>query len=121
MKKKKVLIIDDNPDICELLSDFFEKKGLSAEIASNGKEAFGCLEKDTFDLITLDEIMPVMKGFDFLKKLRSIQKYSKIPVVMLTVRTSPQDLDKGIILNTDFYLPKPISFKNLSGFVDLIL
>ena len=79
------------------------------------------LKKATFDLITLDEKMPVMKGFDFLKKLRSIPKYSNIPVVMLTARTRPQDLDKGIGLNADFYLPKPISFENLSGFIDLIL
>jgi len=121
ISKKRILIVDDEEDILRLLSDFLTEKGFIVDTASDGKEALKQVASRKPDLITLDEVMPVMDGFEFLKALRSKKAYSAIPVIMLTFRSKDKDLETGISLGADFYLPKPFSFENLMDFIKLVL
>jgi len=119
--KKKILVVDDEPEVCSLLYDFLSMKGFEVGIACNGQDALDKVAKTKPDLITLDVIMPVMDGFELLKYLKSKSDYSEIPVIMLTAKKTSKDLEKGIFLKADFYLPKPFTFDNLMSFIDLVL
>lgn len=120
-KQKKVLIVDDEPQICQLISDYLKKRGFLTQVAHEGKMALQFTKEFNPDLIILDVIMPVMDGLEFLRCLRSGKDYAAIPVIVLTAKSSPEDVEKGISLEADFYLPKPVQFDNLMNFVNLIL
>lgn len=119
--KKKILVVDDEPEVCSLLCDFLNMRGFEVGVAYNGQEALDRVAKAKPDLITLDVIMPVMDGFELLRYLKSRNDYSGIPVIMLTAKKAPKDLDRGISLKADFYLPKPFTFDNLMDFINLVL
>lgn len=118
---KNILVVDDEPEICSLLYDFLSRKGFEVGVACNGQDALDKVAKTKPDLITLDVIMPVMDGFEFLKYLKSKNDYSGIPVIMLTAKKGSKDIDRGISLKADFYLPKPFTFDNLMSFITLVL
>jgi len=118
---KKVLIVDDEPEICGLVSDYLKKRRFKTYEAYDGAQALSVIEKIRPDLIILDILMPVMGGFELLKKIKSEPAYSSIPVIILTIKSEAEDLDKGILLNADFYLPKPVKLENLMNFVNLVL
>lgn len=120
-KQKKVLIVDDEPQICQLISDYLEKRGFLTQVAHDGKMALQFVKDVKPDLIILDIVMPVMDGLEFLRCLRSDKDYAAIPVIMLTAKSAPEDVEKGISLEADFYLPKPVQFDNFMNFVNLIL
>ena len=120
-EKKRILIVDDEEDICETLSQYLSVRGLATGIARNGKEAVEALKDVKPDLIILDVKMPKMGGFEFLKYLKARPKYSKIPVIMLTIKSERPYLDKGLTLGADFYLPKPFSLTNLMNFIRVTL
>jgi len=119
---KKVLIVDDEPEICEVVSDYLlKRRRFKIYEAYDGAQALGVIEKVKPDLIILDILMPVMDGFELLKRLKGEPAYSKIPVIILTIKSEAENLDKGITLNADFYLPKPVKLENLMNFVNLVL
>ena len=78
MNKNRILIVDDEPNVCQFLSEYLEYKGFETQISQSGKEALKYLETDTFDAILLDLIMPEMNGLEVLEKIRQM----KILVVM---------------------------------------
>ena len=121
MNRKKILIVDDEPEICELISQHLKRKGIDTKKAYDGKKALQIVKKTKPDLIILDVLMPKMDGFELLQYLKSKPSYSQIPVIMLTVKSGPDDLDKGISLGTDFYLPKPFKLENLTQFIEAII
>ena len=121
VKKKKILIVDDEPEICEVLAQCLRRKGFATEKAYNGLEAQEMIGKIKPDLIILDVLMPKMGGFEFLQYLKSHSSFCKIPVVMLTARAEPRNVDKGIFLGADFYLPKPCTLQNLMQFIDVTI
>jgi DNA-binding response OmpR family regulator len=120
-KKKRILVVDDELEICTLISDYLSPKGLDVQYVTDGKKALNNIKSRKPDLIILDIMMPVMDGFTLLSYLKSKPQHSKIPVIVLTVKSSPKYLKKGISLETEFYLPKPFQLENLMNFIDLIL
>jgi len=121
MKYKKILIVDDDPEIFEVISDFLRPRHFKVYRAGDGAEALDFFKKTRPDLIILDIVMPVMDGFQLLEKMKAHLSYSKIPVIMLTVKNQGPYLDKGISLDVSFYLPKPVKLQNLLMFINLIL
>lgn len=119
--KKRVLIVDDEPDIRQTLHKYLGRKGFETDTADNGEEALNTIRKKRPDLIILDVMMPKMDGFTLLKRLKAGSAYSEIPVIMLTKKSGPKDLDKGVSLNADFYLPKPFTLNNIMRFVKLVI
>jgi CheY-like chemotaxis protein len=120
MKYKKILIVDDEPGIRETLSSFLRPRHFKIYEAGNGDEALKVVKKIKPDLIILDIMMPVMDGFELLAMVRRNPVYSKIPVIVLTVKNQGPYIDKGIALNANFYLPKPVKLQNLLMFINLI-
>ena len=106
----KILIADDEADIRNLIKISLEENGYTVLSAQNGKEALDLLLSEDIHLAILDVMMPIMDGFNLLRKIR---EYNTIPVIMLTARTDDMDKVLGLGLGADDYLSKPFSVSEL--------
>jgi DNA-binding response OmpR family regulator len=106
----KILIADDEADIRNLIKMSLEENGYTVFAAQNGKEALDILLSEDIDLAVLDVMMPVMDGFNLLRRIR---EHSTIPVIFLTARTDDMDKVLGLGLGADDYLSKPFSVAEL--------
>ena len=104
-EKKKILVVDDEKEIAELIEIHLMSQDYDVQKAKNGVEALKLLEEDHYDLVLLDVMMPKMDGKETLKKIR--EKYN-IPVIMVTAKTSEKDKVEGLTLGADDYVTKPI-------------
>lgn len=108
---KKILIIDDDPEIRNLVSDFLSKENMSTDSAGNGTAGMELLSKNTnYDLVILDIMLPDIGGMEICKKIR---ESSSVPIIMLTARN--EDIDKilGLEIGADDYLTKPFNPREL--------
>ncbi len=110
--KTKVLIVDDEKDIIEILQYNLENEGFEVITAYDGVEAVSKLSTHP-DLIILDIMMPKMDGFQTCKQIRETKGFESIPVIFLTAKSSELDEIKGLNLGADDYIQKPISPKLL--------
>lgn len=110
MSEEKVLIVDDEKEIRELIRDYLNVEGFNVELASDGKEAVEIFESDSFDIVILDIMLPKIDGMEILKIIRS---KSNIPVMMLSAKKSDVDKVLGLGLGADDYITKPFSPKEL--------
>jgi len=109
--KKRILVVDDERDIVDLVSYNLTKEGYKVVAAFNGKEA---LEKAAgVDLVILDLMMPVLDGFATCKQLKAQPSTAEIPVIFLTARSGEVDEILGLELGADDYIQKPISTRKL--------
>lgn len=119
MSSIKILVVDDDERMRKLINDFLSVKGYSVIEAGDGQQAVEMfLEDRNIDLIILDVMMPVMDGYEALKTIR---RYSKVPVIMLTARTEERDELKGFEAGVDEYIGKPFSPKILVARVEALL
>lgn len=107
MKNKRILLVDDEAELVEMLTRKAEREGYEVFSASNGKEAMLLLEKQKVDLILTDVVMPLMDGFTFFKAIRSDQKLSNIPVIVLSARAGMEDAFQ--VLGVEEFIVKPFS------------
>jgi two-component system response regulator CpxR len=101
---KSILLVEDDTELCSLMSDFFGPHGFRIEAVHNGRDGLARALNGAFDLIVLDVMMPVLDGFDVLRQIR---RRSAVPVIMLTARTAQNDRINGLNAGADDYLPKP--------------
>lgn len=106
----RVLIVDDDARLFELLKSYLEQNDVSALSASDGQSALTLLQREPFDAVLLDIMMPGMDGLTVLRKLR---ERSRIPVIMLTAKGDETDRVVGLELGADDYLPKPFGPREL--------
>lgn len=106
----KILIVDDELAISEIIKYNLENSGFEAELAEDGIQCLEKLEESEFDLVILDVMMPKLDGFGALKEIR---KNSKIPVIMLTAKEDEVDKILGLELGADDYVVKPFSMREL--------
>ncbi len=106
--QSRVLVIDDNPVNCEVISEILSSYGYLVDVAQGGREGLSLIEQQRPDLILLDLMMPDVSGEDVLLHLKAQEQYKDIPVILLTARASQEDRIKGLNLGADDYLPKPI-------------
>jgi len=106
MEKEKILIVDDEKDIRDLIDIFLKNEGYNVVKASNGIEALDIVKKHGVDLIILDIMMPRMNGIDACIKIREI---SNIPIIMLSARNEDMDKIYGLTTGADDYLEKPFN------------
>ncbi len=119
MEQLKILVVDDEARMRKLVKDFLSVKGFFVVEASNGEEAVDIFfEQKDIVLIILDVMMPKMDG---LETCKTIRKYSKVPIIMLTARSEERDELQGFDLGVDEYISKPFSPKILVARVDAIL
>ena len=108
MANEKILVVDDDKNICELLRLYLEKEGYSVILAHDGEEALLKFETLHPDLILLDIMMPRMDGYEFTEIIRGNQMLRDIPILMVTARETPADKRKGFLIGTDDYMVKPV-------------
>lgn len=121
--KHRILICDDEPDILTLTQKFLEMGGYTTIACNNGKEAMKIIEEnhEEIDLILLDIMMPGKSGYNVLEEIKTNENYEHIIVVLFTVRSFNEDVQKGKRLGADFYITKPFSGKELLKRIDEIL
>lgn len=107
----KILVVDDEPDVVEMLQDYFEINGYDTLSARNGKEALAKVSKQP-DLILLDINMPNMDGIELCKQIR---EFVSCPILFLTARTEDADKIKGFAVGGDDYIVKPFSIDELGA------
>jgi two-component system phosphate regulon response regulator PhoB/two-component system alkaline phosphatase synthesis response regulator PhoP len=118
---KLIAIVDDEPDILELVSIHLEKNGYQSEKFLNGEAFLEFLQKSHPDLIVLDLMLPDMDGLDICKYLRKEDDLSSIPVIMLTAKGEETDKILGLELGADDYVTKPFSPKELVARIRAVL
>ena len=114
----RVLIIEDEIELGELVQLFLSKDGIDSDIALAAEDGFNYLSKNSYDLITLDINLPGMDGFEFLQKLR---QSSDIPVLILSAREGDEDIVLGLGLGADEFVNKPFAPKVLVARIRAIL
>jgi DNA-binding response OmpR family regulator len=116
--KQKILVVDDEPKIVEVVKSYLENSGYQVFEAENGKQALEIFEKVHPSLVILDLMMPEISGEEVCRKLRKI---SRTPVIMLTAKVEEDDLVGGLKLGADDYVTKPFSPRELLARVEALL
>ena len=114
----RLLIIDDDMELCGLLKEFLQREGFAVECAHEGLSGLEHAKQGGYDLIILDVMLPGLDGFEVLKRLRT---ESRVPVVMLTARGQDVDRIVGLELGADDYLPKPFNPRELVARITAVL
>ena len=115
---RKILVVEDDPEIAGLVELHLRDQGWEVERASGGRRAIALLDKGTYDLIVLDLMLPDVDGLEVCKAVRRSPRYC--PVLMLTARSSELDRVLGLELGADDYLTKPFSIRELVARVKAI-
>ena len=117
--KNTILIVDDEPDIVNLTDKFLKLGNFNTLTCNNGRDALEIVKEksDEIALILLDIMMPGTSGYTVLKKIKENDKFKHIQVVLFTVKSFNEDIQKGKQLGADGYLMKPFSGKDLLQFV----
>lgn len=110
-ERPKVLVIDDEPGVRDLIGEALSISGITAIQAADGLEALSHLRRERFDLLILDINMPKLDGLALLEKLRN--EGMSVPVLMLSARADKADINQGLRLGADDYLTKPFSIEEL--------
>lgn len=118
---RNILIIEDDIDIAELITYNLEKSGFKVHHAANANEGLIILDEVACDIILLDLMLPGLKGMEFLKIIRSSEKNENIPVIIISAKTSEQDIISGLNNGADDYLPKPFSMEMLLAKINTVL
>lgn len=115
---EQVLVIDDDAELCNLVSRYLTREGFQIESVNNGSTGVEKALSGSYSLVVLDVMMPEMSGFDVLRKIRA---ESRMPVLMLTARGDALDRVLGLEMGADDYLPKPFSPPELAARIRAIL
>jgi DNA-binding NarL/FixJ family response regulator len=115
---KKLLLIDDDPNLILLVQDYLEFRGYEVITAENGREALDVLEQESPDLIICDVMMPEMDGYTFVKHVRENPPTNWIPVLFLSAKGQSQDKVKGLNTGADVYMVKPFEPEELVAQVE---
>jgi len=118
---KRLLVVDDDPNLVLLVKDYLEFRGYEVVAASNGLEALEVMRRLTPDLIICDVMMPEMDGYTFVQTLRSDRATDWIPVIFLSARGQTADRVRGLNTGADVYLVKPFEPEELVAQVEATL
>lgn len=118
---KKILIVDDEPNIVMSLEYIFKKENFTVFIARDGEEAIEIVNNNHPDIILLDIMMPNVDGFQVLQYLKGNSDLSKIKVLFLSAKNKISDIELGLQLGADKYMSKPFSTKKLVSEVKELL
>lgn len=114
----KILLIDDEKRMLDLLALYLSPHQYACIKAQGAHEALQYLEKEAFDLVLLDIMMPEMSGFELCAKIR---RFSDVPIIMLTAREQQEDIIKGLKLGADDYITKPFNEEELLARIEALL
>ena len=118
---KKILIVDDEPNIVMTLEYTFKKSNYEVFIARDGQEALDILKTNFPDVIILDIMMPMVDGFATLEQIRKDANLQHTKVMFLSAKNKESDIEKGLALGADAYMTKPFSIKKEVETVEALL
>ena|SRR5690606_20703254 len=118
---KRVLVVDDEPNIVMSLRFLMERAGFEVEVASTGHAAVAALERQPADLVLLDIMIPELDGFEVCQRIRANPAWQNTKIVMLTAKGREVERDKGLALGADDYVTKPFSTRDLVAMVERML
>ncbi len=119
--QNKVLVVDDEKDILDIVKELLKVEGYIVETAIDGEEGLNKVKEFNPDVIVADVMMPRMDGYEFVKKLREDQKYSSIPVIFLTAKDQLTDRYKGLSLGVAAYIVKLLDLDELKESIKEVL
>ena len=111
MEKTKVLLVEDDSNLGNLLKEYLEAKGYSTVLAVNGKQGYDVFSKDKFNICILDVMMPIKDGYTLAKEIRAID--ANVPIVFLTAKSMKEDAIEGFNVGADDYITKPFDIDEL--------
>lgn len=114
----QILLVDDDAELCSLLSEFLKREGFTVECSHEGRQGLERAAEPGIDLVVLDVMLPGIDGFEILRRLRQV---SRVPVLMLTARGEDVDRIIGLELGADDYLPKPFNPRELAARIRAVL
>jgi len=120
-RMKKVLVVDDQPQIVRLIQLHLEREGFQVLTGADGEEALEQVRSEHPDLVILDVIMPKKDGFEVLRTIKAAPDLRDTPVIMLTVKTQSADIVEGLREGAELYLPKPFHPRELVALVRRVL
>lgn len=115
---KKIMIVDDEPKLCQMIQTYLEKEGYGTVTAGNGSDALGMLRRSAPDLLILDWMLPDKSGLEVLREIRAS---SRLPVIMLTAKAEEVDKLLGLEIGADDYITKPFSLRELTARIKALL
>lgn len=118
---KRILIVDDEPNIVMSLEYAFQKQGCQVFIARDGGEALAIMSQNVPDLVILDVMMPQVDGYETLKQIKNNLAFAKAKIIFLSAKSKTEDIEKGLALGADAYFTKPFSVKKLITEVELLI
>ncbi len=118
---RTIMVVDDHPDLVEILRITLESKGFNVRCAYSGEELLAALEKEKPDLILLDIMMPQMDGLEVLTRLRENSDTASIPVIFLTAKVLDEDVIRGYKMGAEYYITKPFDNTQLLQGINSIL
>jgi len=118
---RKVLIVDDEPNILMALEFLFKRSGYEVRLARDGGEALKEAEAWRPDLMLLDIMMPVKNGYEVCQSVRERPDFAGLKIVMLSAKGSEAEINKGLSLGADRYVTKPFSTQELLATIDQLL
>lgn len=118
---KKVLIVDDEPNIVAALEFLLEKNGYEVKVAGNGADALEQLDAFRPDLVLLDVMVPKLSGYEVCQRMRSEPRWRDIKIVMLSAKGREVEVNKGMSLGADLYVTKPFSSAELVATIHRLL
>lgn len=121
MSRKKILVIDDDIDLLELLKFQFESVGFHIEVANNGLDGIKIAKKFIPDIVLLDLVMDKIDGIEVCERMKSIDKLVNIPIAILSGRTESYNEISSFVAGADTYITKPIKFKVLLARINSLL
>ena len=107
--KKRILVVEDEPNIVISLRFLLENAGFDVEVETNGREALEHILSNTPDALVLDVMLPELDGFEILQKIRSDENVSGLPVLMLTAKGQREDRKNALDFGADLFITKPFS------------
>jgi DNA-binding response OmpR family regulator len=118
---KKIVLVDDEPNIIMSLEYTFKKNNFEVFIARDGQEALDILKTEQPDIIILDVMMPYVDGYATLEAIKKNEKLKKCKVIFLSAKNKEVDIEKGMQMGADAYVTKPFSVKKLVEQVNELL
>jgi len=119
--ENRILIVDDEPDIVDLVTYNLKKDGFRVTTASDGEEALNKIRKDKFDLVVLDLMLPGIQGVELCRMIRNDPKTAGMPIIMLTAKGEEVDRVIGLESGADDYMTKPFSSRELIARIKAVL
>ena len=117
---KKILIVDDDPVVRSLLTEYLTKHGYKVEVLSHGSECLQRLKTEQPDMLILDLIMPSMSGLQVLQSIREAQQTINLPVILLSANTESESGAYKIGIKADGYIQKPFEIKSMLEMIEQV-